>query len=213
MEEVVVARRAVSNPLALAVLATLWERPMHPYEIASTMRERHKEHSIKLHYGSLYTVVDGLAKAGLIRPIETAREGNRPERTVYELTPAGKARTVGWLSELLRAPAKEYPQFMAGLALMGVLPPEDAAALLEERIERLEAELAGTTAELADLAEQGLPRVVLVEVEYEQALRRAEADFVRGLLADLLDGSLDGLPMWRALHAADSPAGAGGGGG
>ena len=51
-----------SNPLALAVLACLIERPMHPYEMASTMRERHKDESIKLNYGSLYTVTEALQR-------------------------------------------------------------------------------------------------------------------------------------------------------
>ncbi len=59
-------KRKVSNPLALAVLACLWERPMHPYEMASTLRERGKDQSIKLNYGSLYTVVEGLQQHGLI---------------------------------------------------------------------------------------------------------------------------------------------------
>ncbi len=31
-----------SNPLALAVLVLLFERPMHPYEIAATLRIRNK---------------------------------------------------------------------------------------------------------------------------------------------------------------------------
>ena len=53
-------RRRVSNPLALAVLGTLIERPMHPYEISTTLRERGKETSIKLNYGSLYSVVESL---------------------------------------------------------------------------------------------------------------------------------------------------------
>ena len=35
-----------TNPLALAVLALLSERPMHPYEMAQTMRERHPEEVI-----------------------------------------------------------------------------------------------------------------------------------------------------------------------
>ena len=47
-----------ANPLALAVLALLFERPMHPYEMAATLKQRHKEDSIKLRYGSLYTVID-----------------------------------------------------------------------------------------------------------------------------------------------------------
>src|SRR5689334_17322321 len=57
-------RRKVSNPLALAVLAALRQGPMHPYEMATTMRSQGKERSIKLNFGSLYTVVDNLAKHG-----------------------------------------------------------------------------------------------------------------------------------------------------
>ena len=53
-------RRRVNNPLALAVLACLGERPMHPYEISSTLRQRGKEESIKLNFGSLYSVVAAL---------------------------------------------------------------------------------------------------------------------------------------------------------
>ena len=60
------AKRKRSNPLALAVLVLLYERPMHPYEMAATLRERHKEDSIKLRYGSLYTVIALLVKVGFI---------------------------------------------------------------------------------------------------------------------------------------------------
>ena len=83
-------KRKVSNPLALAVLACLFERPMHPYEMASTMRHRGKDTSIKLNYGSLYSVVESLQKQKLIDIAETERDGNRPERTVYRLTQAGE---------------------------------------------------------------------------------------------------------------------------
>jgi DNA-binding PadR family transcriptional regulator len=74
-----------SNPLALAVLALLFERPMHPYEMAATLKQRHKGESIKLRYGSLYTVIELLLKRGFIAAQKTAREGRRPERTVYTL--------------------------------------------------------------------------------------------------------------------------------
>ena len=56
------SKRMIANPLALAVLACLFERPMHPYEMATTMRERHKDESIKLNYGSLYTAIEGLQR-------------------------------------------------------------------------------------------------------------------------------------------------------
>ena len=82
----------MTNPLALAVLVLLYERPMHPYEMSTTLRERRKEDSIKLNYGSLYSVVASLQKPGLIEARETLREGNRPERTIYAISEPGKAR-------------------------------------------------------------------------------------------------------------------------
>jgi DNA-binding PadR family transcriptional regulator len=130
-----------SNPLALAVLVFLFERPMHPYEMAATLRERHKEESIKLRYGSLYTVIGLLESSGLIRPKETTRDGNRPERTVYELTPAGEEEMREWMREILRTPVKEFPQFEAGLSLLPALPPEEAAELLDARTDLLNKEI------------------------------------------------------------------------
>src|SRR6516225_2875932 len=130
-------RRKVSNPLALAVLACLVERPMHPYEMATTLRERGKDQSIKLNYGSLYTVVEALQQHGLIVAQETERAGRRPERTVYRLTDAGRMELIDWVSELLSRPVKEYAHFEAGLSLGGVLPPDDVVALLTQRCNAL----------------------------------------------------------------------------
>src|SRR5271170_4384245 len=111
-------RRKVGNPLALAVLACLFERPMHPYEMAGTLRERHKDESIKLNYGSLYSVVESLQRHELIEAQETERKGRRPERTVYAITNAGALELTDWLSELLSTPVKEYRQFEAALSLL-----------------------------------------------------------------------------------------------
>jgi len=130
-----------STPLALAVLVFLFERPMHPYEMAATLRERHKEESIKLRYGSLYTVIGLLESSGRIRPKETTRDGKRPERTVYELTPAGEEEMREWMREILRTPVKEFPQFEAGLSLLPAVPLEEAAGFLDARIDLLNKEI------------------------------------------------------------------------
>ncbi len=202
------ARRKVSNPLALAVLTHLFERPMHPYEIASTLRKRHKEESIKLNYGSLYTVVEQLQRHGLIEPRETVQEGRRPERTVYALTDAGRVEAINWLSELLSTPVKEYTRFEAGLSLMAVLPPDDVAALLEERRQRLELELRSMRSTREMAGEHGLPRLFLLESEYVMMLRQAELEWVTQLVGEIRDGSLEGMEHWREFH---EPPGAEGG--
>ena len=191
-------RRRVSNPLALAVLGTLRQAPMHPYEMAATMRSQGKEHSIKLNYGPLYTVVDNLAKHGLIEAKEASRDGRRPERTVYRLTDAGQAELEDWLSELLGTPVKEYPQFEAALALMSVLGPDRVLGLLRDRVSALESALCDERAEMGALS--GLPRLFLIEGEYHMAIEEAELTWVRGLVRELEDGSFPFAAEWAHWH-------------
>ena len=194
------SKRKVSNPLALAVLACLFERPMHPYEMASTMRQRGKDTSIKLNYGSLYSVVESLQKQKLIDIAETERDGNRPERTVYRLTQAGELELMDWLSELLGTPVKEYTQFEAGLCLLAVLSPEDAMARLEDRILKLEFEIKQYHS-MRDLAvEKGLPRIFWIESEYWTMLREAELKWVRQLVQEIREGKLEGQEQWKGWH-------------
>ena len=200
-------RRSISNPLALAVLACLHERPMHPYEMASTMRERGKEQSIKLNYGSLYTVVDSLAKNGLIEAMEATREGRRPERTVYRLTEAGRARLDAWMSELLATPVKEYPQFEAALSLLPVLHPDTVLDLLRTRIRLLQREMAQART-MIDIAHNArLPRLLLIEGEYHVAMREAELSWVQQLADELEAGTLEGQDGWRHVYeTGEAPA-------
>ena len=103
-------KRKVGNLLALAVLSCLTEQPMHPYELGRTLREHGDDRSIKFNHGSLYMVIGQLAKAGFIAEQETSRAGQRPERTVYALTDAGRDELRDWLGELLRAAAARVPR-------------------------------------------------------------------------------------------------------
>jgi DNA-binding PadR family transcriptional regulator len=195
-------RRRVSNPLALAVLSLLLERPMHPYEMSSTLRERGKEMSIKLNYGSLYSVIDQLVRHGLIEVQETVREGRRPERTVYTVTETGRAEFHDWLCELLSVPVKEYTSFEAGLSLLPGLPPDDALAALEQRVGRLAMELRAMESMRELGVERGLPRLFWIESEFWHTIRQAELDYTQRLAAEIAQGSLEGVDMWRRWYAS-----------
>ena len=202
------SKRKVSNPLALAVMALLYERPMHPYEMVTLMRERGKHETVRLRYSSLYSVVGALEREGLIVPKETVREGRRPERTVYEITGAGREEFLTWLRELLREPVKEYTQFAAGLSFLPGLPPEEAVALLKERVRRLEKETTEMGSRLEDAMERyDLPRLFLVESEHELMLREAELGWVRKIVEEIEAGTLGDLAEWRSLHSESKPTG------
>jgi DNA-binding PadR family transcriptional regulator len=189
-----------SNPLALAVLVCLYEKPMHPYEVAQTLRARAKQESVRLNYGSLYAVVESLEKKGFIKAAGTVREGKRPQRTIYEITDDGGREMDDWLTELIGTPNKEYPAFMAGLSFLPALDPDDAIAALRRRAEALAFKLSGVRGTRKAAREAGLPRLFDIEGEYEESQLSAELTFVSGLLAELSNGSFEGLDMWRLFH-------------
>jgi len=188
-----------ANALSLAVLTLLFEKPMHPYEMSSTLRQRSKEESIRLNYGSLYAVVESLRKKGLIAARETLREGNRPERTVYELTDDGATAMREWLSEMLRDPTPQFTDFEAALSLMGALPPEEALELLKLRL-RAQRLASNQYDGVRTHIPEGFPALFLVEGDYSEALRLAEIAFVEKLVDDIEHDRLGGLDMWRRIH-------------
>jgi len=192
--------RRPANPLALAVLACLSESPMHPYEMAATMRTRGQDASIRLNYGSLYGVVETLLKRGLVEEQEVVREGRRPERTVYRITDDGRTELEDWMAQLLGRAAKEFPQFEAGLSLMAVLPPARVVGLLEDRVVELQARLSELDAIVEAATHNGVPRVFLVEIDYERALVDADCAFTEQLAASIESESLDGVSFWKGVH-------------
>jgi DNA-binding PadR family transcriptional regulator len=194
----VAKRRKVGNLLALALLSLLAQEPMYPYEMAQTLRARGKDRSLKINWGSLYTVVQNLEKNGFIEASSTEREGRQPERTTYRITEAGKAELTDWLRELIGVPEWVPTPFEAALSEAAGLGPDELMSLLAERLAALEAENSAARAELATLVKR-MPRLILIEVEYRLAMRLAEAGWVRGVLGEMASGGLGDLDIWRRL--------------
>jgi DNA-binding PadR family transcriptional regulator len=163
---------------------------MHPYEILRVLKERHKEEILVLKRGSLYHAIERLLVAGYIEELDTRRQGRRPERTTYRLTESGERHLLEGLRRLVAVPRHEVPEFMAAMNFLVHLGPHAALAGLDERSRRLEAEIAIADQQIAyALGIAG--RVNLLESEYQQAMRRAELAWIRGLADDLRSGRLD----------------------
>ncbi|WP_067137802.1 PadR family transcriptional regulator [Microtetraspora malaysiensis] len=192
-------RRKVNNMLGLAVLATVVERPMHPYEMASLMRARGKDRDMDVKWGSLYTVVRNLEKHGFLEVTDSVRDSGHPERTIYRITEAGRAELADWVRDLLATPEREQPKFEAALSVCGVLPPDEVTSLLRRRVGLLEAEVAGQRESLAAYLRE-VPRLFLVEAEYDLAIREAELAWTRSLLDELASGTFPDLALWRDWH-------------
>ena len=184
------SKRAVANPLALAVLACLWEKPMYPYEMTTTMRERGKEDSIRLNFGSLYSVIKSLEKHGFIEVAQTEREGNRPERTTYEITAEGRDVLQEQLIDLLATPAEEYPVFPLALTEAHNVEPGLLADLLRRRLLRLRGDLASYEAGLEAVTAKDLHEAYWLDLTYLRGLLAAQVDWLEGTIARLESGEL-----------------------
>ena len=182
------------------MLVSLSEKPMHPYEVAQTLRARAKHESVRLNYGSLYAVVEALEKKGFIKATGTVREGKRPERTVYQITDDGAREMDEWMTDLISTPSKEYPAFMAGLSFLPSLSPEQALVALRSRATTLQIRLASMRGAMKAAHDAGLPRIFELESEYEEQQLRAELKFVNALVDEMASGSLEGIELWRKFH-------------
>jgi DNA-binding PadR family transcriptional regulator len=199
-------RRRVGNLTALAVLGLLAAGvPMHPYQMASVLRRTGKDRDMRIKWGSFYTVVANLEKHGLIVATGSDRSGRRPERTTYGITDAGRAELQDWVRELVGVPEPDTSRFEAALSVLGALSPDEATALLEQRVRALDESIAADREALAQSREH-VVRVFLVEAEYALAMREAEARWIRGLLEDLTDGAVSGVEAWREYHMTGRPA-------
>jgi len=198
-------RRKVGNLLGLSLLSLLAQRPMYPYEMAQTLRTRGKDQAIPINWGSLYTVVANLAKYGFIEEAGTVREGKQPERTTYQITESGWAELRDWLTELLTVPEDERGGFVAALSEAGILPPDEVIASLTARLEILDKANEAQATDLRKWVER-LPRVLLVENEYQLAMRVAQSQWIRGLLTELVEGTISGFDAWVRLHQTGQPA-------
>jgi DNA-binding PadR family transcriptional regulator len=191
------------SSLALTVLSLLHYKPLHPYGIQRLIRDWGKDLVVNVEQRtSLYRTIDRLAEAGLIAVLETERDQAYPERTVYEVTDAGRTAAREWLTDMLTVPKKEFPQFPAALSHLLLLIPEEIPDLLERRLTEVTKDLAALEAVLGAHKDDGLHRVSTLELEYLRAVTAAEATWLRAVAADFRTGAL----TWSPGDFAERPA-------
>ena len=200
-------RTSQRDMVALTALALLSEQPSHPYEIQRQIRGRHKDFAAGK-ARALYHAIGELVAEGLVEPMETSRDGRRPERTVFRITDEGRDELVDWLTELLERPAPEHSVFNIAVGFMAYLPQERANEALRSRSLGLRAEIAALRESMRVLREEGrLPRIVLLEIEHSIAMRAAELTWVKGLVEEMRTGRLGWTKEWLheqfAAHIAE----------
>jgi DNA-binding PadR family transcriptional regulator len=194
-------KRPTRDLLSLAALGLLAERPRHTYGIQRELHQRYNDFAGGTPR-ALYHAVDRLAAAGLIELAETVREGHRPERIVYRATEVGREELQHWLIDLLALPQPEPSVFSGAVSMIGYLPERDALTALAQRVGQLEGRIAAMDAVLSSLLDQfGMPRLFLLEREFERSLWRAELAWVTELIGEIRSGALAVDQNWLQDHS------------
>jgi DNA-binding PadR family transcriptional regulator len=190
------------SPLALTILALLYEEPMHPYRMQRLIKDRGKDQVVNVgQRASLYQTINQLLREELITFWETERAEGFPERTVYTLTAKGRVTAVTWLREMLSTPAQEFPEFPAAISLLPLLTMEDAIHQMSLREARLVEQITVLDQEIERAKD--LPRLFLLETEYLRLIYEGELNWVRSIITAIRTGELTWNHDW--MRSAPPP--------
>jgi DNA-binding PadR family transcriptional regulator len=184
------------SSIRLFILGTLSASgPLHGHQIRQQAQNDRTETWTDIQVGSVYGALKRLANEDLIREVRTEKVGNRPERTVYEITPAGRRSLVAIRETALREIDRHYDPFDLALAQARDIPQEHLDQLIENRIAALRVQLAAQrhAAETADPYLNEAERMVIQHLiarteaeirwhtELAARLEKIAADFANGI--------------------------------
>lgn len=178
------------NALGMAALGLLTEGPRHPYDMYQVLMSRREDAIVKIRPGSLYHSITRLAEAGFVRATGTERDGNRPERTTYEITEDGRHVVQDIVGHYLANPLNEYPIFPVAVAQAQRLPKTDVLKHLSYRLGLIERDTAALRDAYRGLIDNGVLAHVILDVDYLIVMRDSEIAWLTKTIAALENGQL-----------------------
>ncbi|MFC8800484.1 PadR family transcriptional regulator [Streptomyces griseoincarnatus] len=175
---------ALRSKLSLPTLGLLLEQADHSYGLTARLNDRYRH--LRASRSSVTSLAKSLADADLIKARAPERNGNRPPRTVYDLTEAGIAHLRRRVEEsITTAPAMDA-DFVTALAYIGLLSRARAIEILGARTRRIRQEIDELSAISTDV-----PQIKMIEVDYWLRMLASEAAWLEGLSNRIDSGSID----------------------
>ena len=189
-------------PLHHAVLALLEAKPAHGYELRGSFEQAVGDQWGGLNIGHLYQILDRLARDGLVES-ERHPQPVKPDRLVYEITPAGREELSRWLTEPSpRSRGYRDDFFLKVMAAAQAGDPVMLAAVLRRQRGYLLAELRS----LAEARAAAPSPVVGLLVTAAELHARADLEVVDAAERDLTE---DALAALSAAQPMTQPSGTG----
>jgi DNA-binding PadR family transcriptional regulator len=91
----------------MVILGLLRDRPLYGYEIKQIIEE-HMNDWTSIAFGSIYFALDKLAEEKFVEKISIEKDGNRPSRSVYQITYTGREEFLRLLRENWQTVERQY---------------------------------------------------------------------------------------------------------
>jgi DNA-binding PadR family transcriptional regulator len=168
-----VARSAGLTTPDLVLLSLLAERPMHGYQANLELERREIRDWAEISRPQIYYSLEKLARAGLIRALETDEPAAGPERSTFETTEKGREVLADALEQAGWTTKREHPPFLTWMALSWQARPGVFRNQLKQRRKFL----------LKEIARE---KKTLLSIYGEVGHKYHEAVWMVGLMLDLM---------------------------
>lgn len=203
-----------ANPVRLLILGLLAGGPMHGHQIRRTADMTGIENWGDVKVGALYGMLHRLEADGLIEEVRTEQRGNRPQRTVYAITDAGRAELAIHRDRALTQPFVQSSTVQTALKWPAGLDHDGLRDRLAQRRGALAAKLAELVASrdlhqredhLSAASLAGYRRAELhleAELTWQQELEAMLPAIAAGDARDRATGDEDDHPAASAANVA-----------
>jgi DNA-binding PadR family transcriptional regulator len=174
----------------LVILGLLRDQPLYGYELKQIIEEQMGDWT-SIAFGSVYFALGKLSEEGLIEKVATKKEGNRPSRSIYQITQEGRAEFLRLLREVWGGLEREYFAIDIGLAFMNALPQDEIKGYLHKRL----AQLGGIlhylgSHEQEQMTQPDIPSSAVAIFEHSRAHLEAELSWTKEMLEKIEQGKL-----------------------
>jgi DNA-binding PadR family transcriptional regulator len=138
----------------LVLLSLLAERPMHGYQANAELERREIRDWAGISRPQVYYSLEKLARAGMIRSLETDEPASGPERSSFETSGKGRAALADALESEDWTTQRDRPAFLTWVALSWQTRPGVFQEQLRRRQKFLEKELAREKETLRSVLEE-----------------------------------------------------------
>jgi len=138
----------------LVLLSLLAERPMHGYQANAELERREIRDWAGISRPQVYYSLEKLARAGMIRSLETGEQAAGPERTSFETTAKGRAALADGLEREEWTTQRDRPAFLTWVALSWQARPGVFQEQIRRREKFLDRELAREKETLRSVLEE-----------------------------------------------------------